>query len=960
MEILHPTGKVRSGGLIGKQNSFSAGQTIQAEVNDPQWAKAIKAIVPKAKDMASKPRYWRVAYPLYITSLCVAPLEYFQQNWVACFEAGISKLKVGNCKPFFLSSYCSSFTSQEKPARIPVMNGMMRLIWTYCFRCNEAPSTATAKLEPILRHFFPANRQSIFPHDDRLEPLIFILHYIMTRHFDFGTDFCMELLNEGAVRNSQSQNISHLLAPERISIAIQSILLSLYITERGESSPPWPSSSEFTHPPVRKDMEMSSDALPPSVLSHAGVKDLMDRCGPTLALITSSCAREVGNMLVMDDQWSYASVNPSYEEAQEYIIRRHPEGNVTYPITLVPQINVLKLCFQSWPRLLHSSLPLNDALDMLIRGTVHVEPMVRDIAEATLKRFMSDPEHASTLLSRLAVMLFDPSGISSEGFGLKMFVDCKRLLDLWAELVEEWIHGVLQGASKAQSTSSSPATASLTEEEWRKVEPRLEEIEAAGLFLLTNVKTVTLAVGVKVIRMLGILYAQLDLQAPTVVDALHGHTSRPYLTGFDDHLEESDLERLGQWMVSKKDDVPLRVADSDDIRDRGLWDHIYSSIIQGCMDHPTPVLIKFREMLVVSATRYHPFIASSAGLSTRVPRSATVAGINTHGNGGQSKLGSSEIIIHIHQWKSWVRIICATASVSDSRPTLNNVSSMNTARDHARVLSDNNFDRERMTTSRGLFRYLAPFLDAEHSVFRQAAVFCISSLPPHGYPQLLEDLNSLAQRQFFDESRSKSSQFQPAAGRTWRHIKFYTAVTRIYFLTANLLLELRSAGRQAALAHVLKFVRQTQSYLTSPENRDLYTLQRLRRYFCGTVERVFEGMATLKDSDRFIPPKIHLSLYRLCEEWCQFGKQSDVVKRRLILMQQNAATGAPEPQLQAEAIERFQTETKQLSTASVGALASLCVCFFPSPVERMTGNDVCSRKGPSSPPKSRPTPQRIR
>ena len=810
------------------------------------------------------------------------------------------------------------------------MNGMMRLIWTYCFRCNEPPSTATAKLEPLLRHFFPPNRHSIFPHDDRLEPFIFILHYIMSRHLDFGTNFCMELLNEGPIRNSQSLNLSNLLAPERISIAIQSILLSLYIIEKEESSPPWPSSSEFSHPPVRKDMEMSSDVLPPSVLSHAGVKSLMERCGPTLALIASSCANNVGNMVVLDDQWSYARVNPSYEEAQDYITRRHPEGSVTYPISLVPQINVLKLCFQAWPRLLHPSLPLNDALDMLIRGTVHVEPMVRDIAEATLKRFMVDPEHASALLSRFAILLFDPSGISSERSGLKMFVDCKRLLDLWVELVEEWIQGILRNASKAPPMSS-PTTGSLAEEEWKRVERRLEEIEAAGLFLLANISSQALSVGVKTIRILGILYAQLGRQASTMVNVLHGRTSRPYLTGFDDHLEEPDLDRLEQWRASKKDDVPLRVADSRDIRDRDLWDHIYSSIIQECMDHPTSALIKFREMLIASATKYHPFIASSAGLSNRAPRSATVGGTNIHGNAGQSRLGPGDTSIHVYQWRSWVKIICVTASVTDSRPVLNNVASINTPRDHARVLSDNNFDRERMTTSRGLFRYLAPFLDAEHSVFRHAAVFCISSLPPHGYPQLLEDLNSLAQRQFFDESRSKSAQFQPAPGRTRRHIRFHTAVTRIYFLTANSLSEQRSAGRQAALAHVLKFVRQTQSYLTSPDNRDLYTLQRLRRYFCGTVERVFEGLETIKDSDRFIPPKIHLSLYRLCEEWCQFGKQSDVVKRRLILMQKTAATGAPEPQLQAEAIERFQTETKQLSSAAVGALASLCVRLFLSP-----------------------------
>jgi hypothetical protein len=42
----------------------------------------------------SKARYWHVAYPLVITSICVAPHEYFLKHWVGCFEAGLSKLKV--------------------------------------------------------------------------------------------------------------------------------------------------------------------------------------------------------------------------------------------------------------------------------------------------------------------------------------------------------------------------------------------------------------------------------------------------------------------------------------------------------------------------------------------------------------------------------------------------------------------------------------------------------------------------------------------------------------------------------------------------------------------------------------------------------------------------------------------------------------------------------------------------
>lgn len=63
-------------------------------MNHPQWAKAIEIIYPKAKDMASKPRYWHVAYPLVVVSLCVAPTEYFLRHWLSCFEFGLSKLKV--------------------------------------------------------------------------------------------------------------------------------------------------------------------------------------------------------------------------------------------------------------------------------------------------------------------------------------------------------------------------------------------------------------------------------------------------------------------------------------------------------------------------------------------------------------------------------------------------------------------------------------------------------------------------------------------------------------------------------------------------------------------------------------------------------------------------------------------------------------------------------------------------
>jgi hypothetical protein len=124
---------------------------------------------------------------------------------------------------------------------------------------------------------------------------------------------------------------------------------------------------------------------------------------------------------------------------------------------------------------------------------------------------------------------------------------------------------------------------------------------------------------------------------------------------------------------------------------------------------------------------------------------------------------------------------------------------------------------------------------------------------------------------------------------------------------------------------VLKFVRHTQAFLSAAGVRQDWQQQRLRRYFCGIVERLFDGLATLQSSDRFISPNMHLTLYRLCEDWCQSGNQSDRVKQQLIEMQTSATTGFSDPQQKASAIAQFQTETKLLSHAAIGAMASLLV-----------------------------------
>ena len=69
------------------------------------WAKAIDAIYPKAKEMMAKPRYWSVAFPLVITSLCVAPEVFFKKHWVAVWDLVINKLPKVSSVPTSKKSY---------------------------------------------------------------------------------------------------------------------------------------------------------------------------------------------------------------------------------------------------------------------------------------------------------------------------------------------------------------------------------------------------------------------------------------------------------------------------------------------------------------------------------------------------------------------------------------------------------------------------------------------------------------------------------------------------------------------------------------------------------------------------------------------------------------------------------------------------------------------------------------
>lgn len=801
---------------------------------------------------------------------------------------------------------------QEKPVRTPIMNGVLRMVWTYLYRCNEPASTIQMKIDPLLEHFFPSKRLTVLPQDDRHDLLVYLMHLILSRSFDYGSEKCLELLQERALNGSQS-NVNSYLAPDRMSVALQATLLSARLLDAEDPIPQWPSNPDFMIIPDSHDYTSSSNILPEGSLKPNWI-EFLDRVSATVCTIASAVYQSVGKMSVLDDQWSAARLNPSYEETHNYIIRRHDEGSMAYPVQFVAQINVLIHCYRSWPRCLHSSLPLDSALEMLIRGVIHVEPAICDAAFSALERFTADFEYNCALLSQLVATLFDPRNIASEGSGLRLMLESSRMMKLWGRAVQKWTDHIKERRRD-----------SFTEEDLELISQKIAELEVAALFMLSHVNWSVCSAGTKTIRFIDAVRKHLpnvaageDTSSSTSV--LLGELPKSLFEGNDDLLSEVELTRLRKWRDSEKHPIFLSIAERDEKEDRELWwKHAFPAVIEILSDQRSAAVTTLREKVVSSVLRYHPFIVQMSGVGNRAPgippRSASI------GNREASKFFVDNKFA-VQQWYIWTRLLCITAPVSEARGA-----SSPPSRDHARARSELNIEREGLNNSRDLFKYLAPFLDSDISLLQQAAVAGISSFPAYGYSQLLEDLSILASRQLYDDVRSRGS--MPNIGRTRRPERIYTAVARIYFLTAQNMQKQRSSGKQTALTHIIKYIRNMQTFLSSHENRDSYSLQRLRRYFCGIVERFFDGLAVLADTDRFVPSGTYLSLYRLCEEWCQLGKQSDDVKQRLIFMQTAASRSITNPAEQAEWIQKFQIETKGLSNAAVGAMASLIVSLMP-------------------------------
>ena len=845
----------------------------------------MEAIYPKAKEMISKKQNWGIAYPLLVVSLCVAPRDFFVQNWSYVFDLGVAKLK-------------------ERTGRQLIMNGLVRLLWVYIYRCAESASTVTVKLGAATKPFFPSVRGAGLM-DDQLDALTYIVHFILLRHVEYGQELVLSL--------TQEPNAEH-AASDRVVVGIRAVLITLSAMEKDVTVPVWPSNWNLNDPIPESDYPASASRLPDAFWEaphRATMAEFRPRFTKGIEATTRTLGHRVSRCCYYDGQFALSRLGENPEEREQYIIRDHGHGRVVaYSKTLVADIAALQACFDALPRCLwdvsQSTAQLDKLFDLLCCCVVNVEPTLCAAAERALVRFASEDVYATRAARFVTRYLFGHGHILTARPDKFLMVELEPMLKLWLAVVDAWRKVVLvvpQVVMPADGEDAPPPPDSLPHD----VLEVTADLQAAAFFLLTCNTSSMRTAGIRIITDLHALPDDvIGYMGPTTqfCQLFFGQAGRDLVADPEqtNQLESQQRARLAHWKKQKSDDVLLRIAECSTETDRTVWRNLHLALSERAWNHHSRIMRCCRATLLAAVVRYRPLISAFAGLKALPAQTL----------GRTTRERQQAESLPLEQWKVWIRVLCHTAF--DGEP--------GGARPPPETGAGSFEDQwERASSARGLFKLLIPFVSAQSSAGRIAVVSALGSVPPMAIQALLEDLRGVAQHMF-----------DLRGGQRPRNADEVTAVAQIHSEVAKHLREPMVVAHQPTFSLIAQFMRDMDVYLRRADVQEMWDMQRLRRFFCGIVERAFDAREFDHSIEQLLPSP--LSLFRLCDAWCHYGPRSAELQAQYQSMQQAATERwAGDRVKQEKAQQYFHTESVGLSVAASGAIATLCVrtCVLVEP-----------------------------
>lgn len=920
------------------------------ELNHPTWQEFVNLLHPRLNEMMMKPRLWHTAFPVMGTLLCVSPYEVFSQCWMPLVESNLPKLR-----------------DKDRSMRVPVVQTLARLVWTYLFRCPENLNAMTKKLEDIISILLKKEKKEkslVTAEQQVVEPCIQLIRFVGFKYQDlcFRT-IIFPLLNVDLLSGSHSLKL-HDLSPEGMMVGIRAFLEIMADLEKGEAGqPPFPvtfaSSPSEKVPPTstwlakieadKKDgLKLKFDRRSQAVaLDKLGetAKEYYDRFCEMLGKIIVLCDSNFGGQVVLDERLA----GPRTPQESKFSFGSK-EDTVSSTEQNKSFYELLKVAIEALPRCLPPNIPFHKVVSLLCKGTAHIDSNVA-LASANALKSIARQYNSQQVIIGFArfIFAFDERYSTISDGGMLGNTHIENTLKLYIELLTIWLETIKQKVKGSRDAAAAVINGSDTclddrglgnrseDLEYSSVQAYVEEIESNGLFFLCSQSRVVRTFAIMVLRLITEFDAVL-LEAdpgqsrghsrqssrtavevcPRVIHILEGD-SLNVMNLNDENLPIAERSRLQRELKgSKSKDALVHMAVSDNHYDSSLWFRIFPSLIRVCVERCLTTVVLCRDLVCGRLLQMHQAICGVA----QSPTTPTTGALEIT-RPVMRQLPSTSPEIMIEQWKLYLVVACSTLTSTDGeRPAPRPRSPQ-----HNRKPSKNQtplapFYLDRITSARAVFQMVIPLLCVDNQLIREAVVSGLGNININLYKTLIESLQPTVLKWGSDDKRGRTIN---SPRRNRRQDRLRAEVTHVFQLTSHFLQKEEVYKDTWILRHMVAFIKDMKTFLNDPEVQNDWEHQKLRRYFCGLTEELYEGIKRTEKPEIWLPFEGRLSIFILMQDWCGHGPNWQVVKDREDKMRRSLMHLQRDMSDPGTLTAAMEIEKRNLKIAALSAMASLCV-----------------------------------
>ncbi|KAL1874788.1 hypothetical protein VTK73DRAFT_142 [Phialemonium thermophilum] len=901
-----------------------------ADNNDllhPKWSEVLGSIGPRLAQMFMKPRHWGYTFPLTATMLCASPPETFASQWLQLVLPLQPRLKDRYTRPLCLQV-------------------ISRLLWTYIYRTNDNAAGITRKLDEVMKLVLPSTKRTFSATEPAvMDPIIQIIKIIGFKHPEYCfRSIIFPLVNADQIGSNRELKIEH-LDPDRMVIAIRAFLAVMSDLEKGDQGRPhfpqqYANSSTYsdrapTSPVLGSPPHSQSSTIPPenrtggnlalpvniSALSDS-VREYYTRFCDILGKIAILCDNTFGGQAALDEKFN--SPGPKTPITESFNFSRRDEHPNPYDQKQA-FYELLHVAVQALPRCLSLDVPFNTLINLLCTGTAHLQYNIAESSAQSLKA-IARQSHAQQVTMGFARFIFnfdDRYSTMSDG-GMLGPGHIENTLRLYVELLHIWIDEIRQKTKDATAAANpieqNGAGKRALKLDLSSIWAEVDQVEAHGLFFLCSQSRRVRYHAITVLRLItefdAVLSKSSGREKDTIrlIDVLE-HDSMEVMNFKDEHLSLAERSRLQRGMnTSNNQGALVDLCTSDVSYDTTLWFKLFPNFIRIAFDKcPFTVTIgrdlicnrilqMYKTITILSEpTRglYYGSDPGSARLTRRTP--------------------TTQPDVLVEQWKLYLIFACTTLADPG------NTTSAGGAKDgqHLRKGSKSASAVDRIVSARILFKYLTPLLSVYSTSVREAVVIAMGSINIHIYRTLLEELQGHVSR-CNDEARARIHQRSNSSPRRNSKMDLLrTEITHVYKLTAHFLKEPEIYNDDWIVGNLVSYAKDLKLFLMDGEVQMDWDFQKLRRYYCGLMEELYQGIQRTKDPSRWMTFESRKSSFALMEDWCGFSPnqgqihaREDTMRRSVIDQQSFGERG--------KLTAAMEIEKRNLRTAALSAMAALC------------------------------------